>query len=51
MAALIVGVGLLVLSDARALHAVGVASLIVFVVAGFLWLAPALLPDAVSPSR
>ncbi len=46
IAALIVGVGLLVLADAKPLHAVGVASLFVFVVTGFLWLAPALLPDA-----
>jgi cytochrome bd ubiquinol oxidase subunit II len=44
VAALIVGVGLLVFADARALHAVGVAALIAFIVAGFLWLAPALLP-------
>jgi cytochrome bd ubiquinol oxidase subunit II len=51
VAALIVGVGLLVFADARALHAVGVAALIVFVIAGFLWLAPALLPDALPPSE
>lgn len=44
VAALIVGVGLLVFADARPLHAVGVAALIAFVVTGFLWLAPALLP-------
>ena len=44
IAALIVGVGLLVFADARAAHAVGVASLLLFVVAGFLALAPALLP-------
>ena len=44
VAALIVGVGLLVFADARALHAVGVAALIGFIVTGFLWLAPALLP-------
>jgi cytochrome d ubiquinol oxidase subunit II len=41
---LIVGVGLLVFADAPALHAIGVASLIAFIVAGFLWLAPGLLP-------
>ncbi len=40
VATLIVGVGLLVFADARALHAVGAASLFVFVVAGFLWVAP-----------
>ena len=44
MATLIVGVGLLVFADARLLHAIGVASLIAFIVAGFLWLAPELLP-------
>jgi cytochrome d ubiquinol oxidase subunit II len=44
VATLIVGVGLLVFADARALHAVGVAALIAFIVTGFLWLAPALLP-------
>ncbi len=44
VAALIVGVGLLVFADARALHAIGVAALIAFIVAGFLWLAPPLLP-------
>ncbi len=43
VAALIVGVGLLVFADARPLHAVGVAAMIAFVVTGFLWLAPALL--------
>jgi cytochrome d ubiquinol oxidase subunit II len=51
VAALIVGLGLLVFADARALHAVGVASLILFVITGFMWLAPALLPDAVPPSE
>jgi cytochrome d ubiquinol oxidase subunit II len=45
VAALVVGVGLLVLADAPALHAIGVAALIAFVIAGFLWLGPALLPD------
>jgi len=45
VATLIVGVGLLVFSDTGALHAIGVASLTVFVIAGFLWLAPELLPD------
>ncbi len=44
VATLIVGVGLLVFADARALHAVGAASLFAFVVAGFKWPAPALLP-------
>ncbi len=44
VAALIVGIGLLVFADARPLHAIGVAALIAFVVTGFLWLAPALLP-------
>ena len=44
IAALIVGVGLLVFANARAAHAVGVASLLLFVVTGFLALAPALLP-------
>ena len=51
VAALIVGFGLLVFADARALHAVGVVALIVFVIAGFLWLAPALLPEPVGPSE
>ena len=51
VATLIVGLGLLVFADARALHAVAVVSLIVFVVSGFLWLAPALLPDPVPPSE
>jgi cytochrome bd ubiquinol oxidase subunit II len=45
IAALVVGVGLLVFADARPLHAIAVASLLLFVVTGFLWLAPALLPD------
>jgi hypothetical protein len=45
VAALVVGVGLLVFADAPALHAIGVAALIAFVIAGFLWLGPALLPD------
>ena len=45
VAALIVGVGLLVFADARPLHGVGVASLIAFVAAGFLGLAPSALPD------
>ncbi|HWE58232.1 MAG TPA: cytochrome d ubiquinol oxidase subunit II [Solirubrobacteraceae bacterium] len=44
VAALIVGLGLLVFADARPLHAVGVAALITFVISGFMWLAPALLP-------
>jgi cytochrome bd ubiquinol oxidase subunit II len=44
VATLIVGVGLLIFADARPLHAIGVASLIAFIVAGFLWLAPELLP-------
>jgi cytochrome d ubiquinol oxidase subunit II len=46
IACLVVGGGLLVFADAPALHAVGVAALIVFVVAGFVGLAPALLPEA-----
>ncbi|HWK25957.1 MAG TPA: cytochrome d ubiquinol oxidase subunit II [Solirubrobacter sp.] len=45
IAALVVGAGLLIFSDAGALHGVGVVALFVFVVSGFLWLAPALLPD------
>jgi cytochrome d ubiquinol oxidase subunit II len=45
VSALVIGVGLLVFADAAALHAIGVAALIAFVIAGFLWLAPALLPD------
>jgi cytochrome d ubiquinol oxidase subunit II len=44
VALLVVGIGLLVFADARPLHAIGVASLIAFIVAGFLWLAPELLP-------
>ncbi len=51
VAGLIVGLGLLVFADAPALHAVGVAALITFVIAGFLWLAPALLPEPVPPSE
>lgn len=43
-ASLVVGGGLLVFADAPALHAIGVAALIVFVITGFLALAPALLP-------
>jgi cytochrome bd ubiquinol oxidase subunit II len=45
VATLIVGLGLLVGTDAPALHAVAVVALIVFVISGFLWLVPALLPD------
>ncbi len=44
VATLIVGIGLLVFADAPALHAIGAASLVAFVVAGFMWLTPELLP-------
>jgi cytochrome d ubiquinol oxidase subunit II len=43
-ASLVVGGGLLIFADAPALHAVGIAALMVFVIAGFLGLAPLLLP-------
>ncbi|HTW11128.1 MAG TPA: cytochrome d ubiquinol oxidase subunit II [Solirubrobacteraceae bacterium] len=49
VAMLIVGVGLLVFVDAKPAHAVGVAALLAFVVAGFIALAPALLPDEPRP--
>jgi cytochrome bd ubiquinol oxidase subunit II len=45
VATLIVGVGLLVFADAPALHAIGAASLIAFVISGFIGLAPIVLPD------
>jgi hypothetical protein len=45
VACLVIGAGLLIFADARALHAIAVAALIIFVIAGFLWLGPALLPD------
>jgi cytochrome d ubiquinol oxidase subunit II len=50
-AGLVVGLGLLVLADAPALHAIGVAALVVFVIAGFLSLVPALLPEPPPPSE
>jgi cytochrome d ubiquinol oxidase subunit II len=46
LAGLVVGVGLLVFADAPALHAIGLAALVVFAVAGFLSLTPALLPPS-----
>jgi cytochrome d ubiquinol oxidase subunit II len=50
VAALVIGAGLLVFADAPALHAVAVVALIVFVIAGFLGLGPALLPDPPAPT-